>query len=337
MTGKFLFHTITLFFFELQEPKTNKMMTSNDGYLIIFIELNIMNILNCRCFNTFFMRIILSLVATVLLSAQLAAQAQHEVIPLWKNGAPGFENRRNEKEEAKDYWVKNVHNPSLTVFTPAEGTSNGTAVVVCPGGGHRLLVYTAEGVEPAEFLNKLGVTVFVLKYRLAREENSPYSLDKVIREDGLRAIRTVRSLASQYRIDSNKIGIMGFSAGGEVVSAIAYASGAGDINAKDPVDRHNGKPDFQILVYPGPLGIPDKVPDDAPPAFLVAANDDPCCAISTLNVLVRYREAKRPVEAHLYVKGDHAFNMGNRSPLKSIQGWPQRLADWLGDSGYLKK
>jgi len=283
------------------------------------------------------MRIIFSFTTALFLSLQLAAQLQHEVIPLWKNGAPGFESRRDEKEEAKDYWVKNVHNPSLTVFTPAEGTENGTAVVVCPGGGHRLLVYTAEGVEPAEFLNKLGVTVFVLKYRLAREEGSPYSLDKVIKEDGMRAIRMVRSLSREYKLDSNKIGMMGFSAGGEVVSAIVYAPGNGEVSAKDPVDRLNGRPDFQILVYPGPLGIPEKVPADSPPAFLVAANDDPCCAISTLNVLVRYREAKRPVEAHLYSKGDHAFNMGNRSPLKSIQGWPQRLSDWLGDNGYLGK
>ena len=282
------------------------------------------------------MRLLLSFITLFLLAIAANAQ-QQRVIPLWKNGAPGFESKKNEKEEAKEYWVKNVHNPSLTVFTPAAGTGNGTAVVVCPGGGHRLLVYTAEGVEPAEFLTRLGVTVFVLKYRLAREEGSPYSLDKVIREDGLRAIRTVRSLASEYKLDSDKVGMMGFSAGGEVVSSVVYVSGQGEASAPDPVDRLNGRPDFQILVYPGPLGIPDKVPQDAPPAFVIAANDDPCCAVSTLNVLVRYREAKRPVEGHLYTKGDHAFNMGKRSPLKSIQDWPQRLADWLQDSGYLKK
>ena len=296
-----------------------------------------MNIHNCKHDNTFFMRIILSLLAAVFVTMQPVAQVQHQVIPLWKDGAPGAESHRSEKEEAKDYWVKNIHNPSLTVFRPAEGKANGTAVVVCPGGGHRLLVYTAEGVEPAEFLNKLGVTVFVLKYRLAREDKSPYSLDKVMREDGLRAIRMVRSLSGEYNLDSNKIGMMGFSAGGEVVSAVAYASGTGNLSAKDPVDKLNGRPDFQILVYPGPLGIPEKVPDDAPPAFVIAANDDPCCAISSLNILVRYREAKRPVEAHLYSKGDHAFNMGKRSPLKSIQGWPQRLGDWLEDNGYLGK
>ena len=296
-----------------------------------------MNIYNCAHDNTFFMRILLSLLAVVFVTMQPVAQMQHQVIPLWKNGAPGAESRRSEKEEAKDYWVKNIHHPSLTVFKPAEGTSNGTAIVVCPGGGHRLLVYTAEGVEPAEFLNKLGVTVFVLKYRLAREDNSPYTLYKVIREDGLRAIRMVRSLSGEYKLDSNKIGMMGFSAGGEVVSAVAYASGTGTKSAKDPVDQLNGRPDFQILVYPGPLGVPEKVPADAPPAFVIAANDDPCCAVSSLNILVRYREANRPVEAHLYAKGDHAFNMGNRSPLKSIQGWPQRLSDWLGDNGYLGK
>ena len=279
------------------------------------------------------MRIILSLLIIFSFSTSFS---QVKVIPLWKDGAPGFENRRNEKEEAKEYWVKNVHNPSLTVFEPAAGTANGTAVVVCPGGGHRLLVYTSEGIDPAEFLNKLGVTVFVLKYRLAREEGSPYSLDKHMREDALRAIRTVRSLAKELKLDSNKIGMMGFSAGGEVVTSVAYVPGVGDASATDAVDRLNGRPDFQILVYPGPLGIPEEIPADAPPAFVVAANDDPCCAVSTLNVLVRYQAAGRPVEGHLYSKGNHAFNMGLRSELKTIKGWPQRLADWMYDSKLIK-
>lgn len=260
-----------------------------------------------------------------------------QVIPLWDNGAPGFENRKNEAEEAKDYWVKNIHNPSLTVFTPPAGKANGTAVIVCPGGGHRLLVYKAEGVEPAEFLSKLGVTVFVLKYRLAREENSPYSLDIHPREDALRAMRLVRSRYKEWSLDTNRIGMLGFSAGGEVVASVAYLPASWNATAKDPIDRMNGKPNFQMLVYPGPLGIPEKIPDDAPPAFLLAANDDPCCAVTTVNLLVRYREAKRPVEAHLYTKGDHGFNMGYRSKLASIKSWPQRMADWLGDNGYLSK
>jgi acetyl esterase/lipase len=107
----------------------------------------------------------------------LSAQDKPVVIPLWANGAPGFEDRKNEPEQAKDYWVKNIHNPSLTVFTPPAGKANGSAVIVCPGGGHRLLVYTAEGIEPAKYLNNLGVTVFVLKYRLGRDTLSPYKID----------------------------------------------------------------------------------------------------------------------------------------------------------------
>jgi acetyl esterase/lipase len=264
------------------------------------------------------------------------AQQKTTMIPLWKDGVPGFESRRTEPESAKDYWVKNIHNPSLEVVLPPAGKANGTAVVVCPGGGFRLLVYNAEGKEPGEYLAKLGITVFILKYRLPREDGSPYSLEKTPREDALRAMRTVRSLAKAYGIDAGRVGMLGFSAGGEVVASVAYTSGKGDPAAKDPIDRLDGKPDFQMLVYPGPLGIPEKVPQDAPPAFLLAANDDPCCGVTTTSLLVKYREAKRPVEAHLYTKGDHGFNMGNRSALQSIKSWPQRMADWLSDNGYLK-
>ncbi|MDR6805452.1 acetyl esterase/lipase [Dyadobacter sp. BE34] len=281
--------------------------------------------------------IVVLLIITSCLFQQVVAQTSaRPFIPLWENGAPGFESKRNEPESAKDYWVKNIHNPSLQVFTPPAGKANGTAVVVCPGGGFRLLVYNAEGIQPAEYLAKLGITVFVLKYRLPREEGSPYSLDKHPREDALRAIRQVRSRAQEYGIDPARVGMLGFSAGGEVVASVAYVSGKGEPNAKDPIDRLDGRPDFQMLVYPGPLGIPETVPADAPPAFLLAANDDPCCGVTTASLLIKYREAKRPVEAHLYTKGDHGFNMGDRSPLQSIKSWPQRMADWLGDNGYLK-
>jgi acetyl esterase/lipase len=273
--------------------------------------------------------------ATCLLPLSAAAQSAPPRVPLWPNGAPGFEGRRAEPELARDYWVRNVHDPSLTVFLPPREKATGTAVVVCPGGGHRLLVFNSEGVEAARYLNELGVAAFVLKYRLGRDENTPYSIEKHAREDGQRAIRLVRSRAAEWGVDPNRIGIMGFSAGGEVVSMVAYAPAAGAAAAADPVERAAARPDFQILIYPGPLGVPDVVPAGAPPAFLLAANDDECCSAPVVELLRKLRDAKVPAEVHLFARGGHAFNMGKRSQLTTLKTWPRRLADWLSDSELL--
>jgi acetyl esterase/lipase len=275
------------------------------------------------------------LLALLLPGAAIVAAAEPQVIPLWPGGAPGFENRRNEPEREQDYWVRNIHNPSITVFLPPK--ANGAAVLICPGGGHRELVFNAEGVEPARYLNDLGVTAFVLKYRLARETNSPYSLPKHPREDVQRAMRLVRSRAADWNLDTNRIGVMGFSAGGEVVSMLVYGSPEGNPNGTDAVERASCEADFQIVIYPGPLGIPDKVSTNAPPAFFLVANDDTSHARPVLKLIQEYQVAKRPVEAHLYSQGGHGFNMGNRSKLKTINTWPQRLTDWMADSGFLKQ
>ena len=268
--------------------------------------------------------------------AVIFSQEKPFVIPLWSKGARGFENRQNEPELAQDYWVKNIHNPSITVYLPSKEKATGAAVVICPGGGHRMLVINAEGTEPAQFLNSIGVAAFVLKYRLAREPNSPYLLDKQPKEDAYRAMRIVRSRTNEWGLDTNRIGMLGFSAGGEVVDLIAYNSGNGNPNAADPIDRLNGKPNFDMLVYPGPLFIPDTIPADAPPAFLLGANNDECCSVSIVSLLLKYRAAIVPVEAHIYAQGDHGFNKGNRSKLNSIKNWPQRMAEWLADNNILK-
>lgn len=282
-----------------------------------------------------FSRLVILVLSTLIAAAEVCAEP--EVVALWPNGAPGFESRRNEPEESKDYWVRNIHNPTLTAFLPPAEKNTGLAVVIVPGGGHRELVFDAEGREAAEFFNKLGVAAFVLKYRLARERDSRYQLATHVRQDAYRAMRLVRSRAADWQIDPERVGMLGFSAGAEVVAMISYSAGNGDPKAADPVDRQNGRPDFQMIVYPGPLGIPNEgVPADAPPLFIVCANDDLGHIEPTMDLITKYRAAGAPVEAHIFARGGHAFNMGSRSQLATLRGWPDRMADWLKDNRWLE-
>jgi acetyl esterase/lipase len=272
--------------------------------------------------------------AFIALLSAATAQAQ-QVIPLWERGAPGFEARRNEPEQHKDWWYKNIHNPSLTLFLPPAGKANGTAVVVAPGGGHRELVFDPEGVEPAQYLASLGITAFALKYRLFREPGSKYTLDNTA-EDIRRAMRTVRARAAEWNLDPKRIGVMGWSAGGEVAALVAYPPVGGKPGFADPIERVSARPDFQILIYPGPLGIPAKISQDAPPLFLLGAADDEYVAGVLFDLTSKYRAAGASIETHIYAQGKHAFNMGQRSNYVSIRKWPDRLAEWLEDRGYLK-
>ena len=272
----------------------------------------------------------------VLLAAALtlsfAAYGQ-QVIPLWENGAPGFEARRNEPEQHQDWWYKNIHNPSLTVFLPPQGKANGTAIVVAAGGGHRELVFNPEGVEPAQYLASLGITAFALKYRLFREPGSKYTIENTA-EDIRRAMRTVRARATEWHIDPQHIGVMGWSAGGEVAALVAYPPVPGDASAADSIERVSARPDFEILIYPGPLGIPDTIPKDAPPLFLLGAADDENVADTLFDLTRKYHESGASIETHIYAQGKHAFNMGQRSQYVSIRHWPARLGEWLADRGY---
>ncbi|MDR7369350.1 alpha/beta hydrolase [Flavobacterium aquidurense] len=263
------------------------------------------------------------------------SQENETKIYLWENGAPGFENRKNEPEQAQDWWVRNIHNPSITAYFPEK--PNGMAVLICPGGGHENLVFNSEGKDAAVYLNSIGITAFVLKYRLARTKDSPYKLETHVKQDAERAMRIIRSRAAEFKIDANRIGAMGFSAGGEVVALIAYNSNNVLKNTTDEIDKTDSQPNFQILIYPGPLFIPKEIKADAPPAFLLAANDDSCCSAPIIELLNGYRKANVPVEMHLYSKGGHAFNMGKRAKTNSLKTWPQRLADWFEDNNYFVK
>jgi acetyl esterase/lipase len=264
------------------------------------------------------------------------AQDSAMVIPLWKNGAPGFESKKNIPEEAKEWWVRNIHNPSIVVYPAPAGTANGSAVVICPGGGFNNLVYNAEGKEPAAYLNSLGITVFVLKYRLFRRDSMLYTAENP-KQDIFRAMRLVRSRAKEFNIDTSRIGVMGFSAGGEVAGWVSYHYQESHVVKPDAVDALTARPAFQILIYPGPLAVPDSVSVTAPPTFLLVSNNDQCCSEPVIKLLQMHRKAKVPVEAHIYAEGDHGFNMGKRSVYNELKTWPDRLTDWIKDTEFVIK
>jgi acetyl esterase/lipase len=216
------------------------------------------------------------------------------------------------------------------------GRANGCAVVIAPGGGFRTVNFPPEGKDPADYLNSLGVTCFVLKYRLPNDSDSPYELEHV-RQDAFRAMRVVRSRAPQLGIDPHRIGMLGFSAGTTVITLVSLDNGSGDPDALDPIDRVDARPDFQMLIYPsGENLLPKATPSNTPPAFLVCADDDEYgCETVMLHLLKRLQEANISVEAHFIAQGKHAFNMGGRSEYAAIRNWPGNMRDWLNDRGFL--
>ena len=278
-----------------------------------------------------------ALLAVAPLAAQDPAPEQpprSQTIKLWPNGAPGSIARRGEAEVARDYWVRNIHDPSLIAFPADAAKRNGAAVVIMPGGGHKLLVWTNEGTKVATALNRMGVTAFVLKYRLANEPGSTYSVEGNAADDARRAIRWVRAHAADYAIDPARVGAMGFSAGGELVSLVADTPEPAGRPAVDAIDRQSARPDFQVLVFPGPRGIPATAVANAPPAFLVAGSRDPCCAAPSVALYEQLRKAGVSAELHMYADSGHAFNL-DESDRISILHWPDRLYDWLSDGGWL--
>jgi acetyl esterase/lipase len=250
-----------------------------------------------------------------------------EELPLWPEGAPGAEARRHEPERAKDWWIANIHAPSLTLFRPDPARTRHTAVIILPGGGHRALVFQGEGVEPARFLARRGFTAFALKYRLAHQSGSPYTLEDA-RADALRAVRWVRYHAQRFDLDPTKVGVMGWSAGAELTALLSYGNSAGDAHAPDPIDRLNARPSFQIAIYPV-RGVPKALPADAPATFLLAAVDDPEAAETVRQLHALYRAAQKPAVLHLLPSGGHGFNMGQRSKERAVREWPKLLEAWL--------
>jgi len=262
------------------------------------------------------------------------AAAAQERLPLWSHGAPGFEARASIPEVSQDYWTKHVNNPSITAYLPDPAKANGTGVLVVPGGGHTLLVTTTEGDAVAKWLNDRGVAAFVLRYRLFREEGSPYKLEDA-RADTERAMRLIRAHADQFHVDPHRVGVIGFSAGGELARMVALSPPVQTRGKGDAIDQQPARPDFAMLIFPGPLHGEEHVTKDAPPVFLAAANDDQCCSQPPIDVLGLYRKAGASAELHIYRAGGHAYNLGERTELISLKHSPQQIEDWLSDLGLL--
>jgi endo-1,4-beta-xylanase len=273
----------------------------------------------------------------------MALAADRPEVPLWANGAPGSEGKTAKEvaeppnQEHGYLKVTGVHSPSLTVFLPPLETASGAAVVIAPGGGHQFLNFDQEGTYVAEYLNSIGVAGFVLKYRLAREAGSTYKVDDAV-ADAQRAIRLIRSRAEEWHVNPQRIGIMGFSAGGEVAALASTRFDAGNTDAADPIQRQSSRPDFDALIYPGIRAENFTIPKDMPVTFMLCADNDrgPSNALAGLYPMLKAAGIK--TEVHVYASGGHGFgiNPNTRNPSPVATTWQLRLGDWLKDIGMLK-
>ncbi len=275
----------------------------------------------------------------ICLSASLLAQTtQPPAMPLWPNGAPA----------AKGSAPEDI--PSIQLYQPPAGKANGSAIVVCPGGGYAGLA-PHEGHDVAVWLNSIGVTAVVLKYRLGK---SGYR-HPVMLGDAQRAIRTTRAKAAKWKIDPARVGIMGFSAGGHLTATAATHFDAGDENSSDPIERQSSRPDVAILCYavitmtdpfthdgsrknllgetPSPelielLSNEKQVTGQTPPTFLFHTEDDKAVPVeNSLQVAAALRKAKVPHEMHVYETGRHGVGLAPAIP--ALSTWPKLLENWL--------
>jgi acetyl esterase/lipase len=279
---------------------------------------------------------------TLLLAlADDSIQFREPEIHLWSNGAPG-----SQGQTAAETWnpstdgfhrVTNIHDPSITVFLPPQNKANGAAFIVCPGGGHAYLVMDLEGSLVAHKLKEMGVAAFVLKSRLARAPGSKYKVEVESLADAQRAIRLVRSRAREWRVDPGRVGIMGFSAGGELAALAETRFQPADPGAADPIDRAGSRPDFVVLGYPGIHPANLTVPENTPPNFIVVANDDSLSAAAA-EYYGKLKAAKVPAELHIYLTAGHGFGMTGRTPAFAslpVSHWPDQLHQWMTALGFL--
>jgi acetyl esterase/lipase len=279
-----------------------------------------------------------------------------ETIDLWPEGVPGLKADAGPERKESGGRVSNIHHPSLTVMRP-NGQPNGTAVIVCPGGGYVREAFDHEGVgAPSAWLNGLGVTAFVLKYR-QKEYGAPAPL-----QDFLRAVRTVRSRAAEFHLNPDRIGALGFSAGGHLAASGGTLFDLAEARTGSPLDAVSGRPDFLLLIYPvitmrspyahegsvhallGPhpsegqlarWSVDEQVSARTPPSFLVSTEEDH--TVPMQNSILFYEAMKRakvPGELLIFEKGPHGFGLAQG--LGPTSEWPRRAAEWMRAHGWVE-
>ena len=305
----------------------------------------------------------------ILVAAQLGVAVEPREVPLWPGVAPGSDGAPDTPVivvgGAPDTRaIRNVHRPTLTVHLPSEEKATGTGVVICPGGGYNVMEIDKEGHEIAKWLNTFGIAGFVLKYRLPKPDGFRYKHDIPMR-DAQRAMRLVRHHADKWNVRRDRIGMIGFSAGGHLASTVATHLESGEPAAEDPIARYPTRPDFLILIYAqvsflddyGNTGTPKTllgadygpelkrfysndlhVNEQTPPTFLVHANDDPFKPENSAMFYLALRRAGVPAELHIYGSGGHGFAIrehwrGEASHAGAT--WPGHCLEWLRALGML--
>ncbi|MDB6023766.1 MAG: Xylanase [Pedosphaera sp.] len=285
----------------------------------------------------------------IFLAAQAGAAEPSQPALLWPNGAPGETNTVSTEHDTSEpgkglvagkpvIRLGNVSQPTITIYRPAAAEQTGTAVIVCPGGGYSILAYDLEGTEVCDWLNSKGVTAVLLKYRVpAKNSMAPL-------QDAQRALGLLRHRAQEFGVDAHRIGILGFSAGGNLSARLSANCAQRAYPEADAADKESCRPDFQLLIYPAYLAsakdptqlVPDvAVGTNTAPTFIVMAEDDPVKVENALAYASALKLAKLPVELHVYPTGGHGY--GLRRTKEPITMWPDRAAEWMEHRDLLKR
>jgi acetyl esterase/lipase len=280
-------------------------------------------------------------IALLAMALPLQAADAPPVLDLWPGKVPGEKGdiapeKIDGKQGSRN--LTNVSRPTLTIYRPAADRNTGVAVVIAPGGGYRLLAWDHEGEDVAAWLNSLGITGVLLKYRVPRRSDNP----KAALQDAQRALSLVRSKADEWGLDPKRIGMVGFSAGGHLTAAAATNFDQRSYEPIDAADKVSCRPDFAIMVYPGgvvPAGSDKLAPEirvtkETPPAFFAHAGNDMVSPENSVLMYLALKKAGVPAELHIYATGGHGFGM--RKTKNPSAGWPQRCEEWLRSQGVLK-